>query len=284
MKESRLHIFANLRPEVLLGAVPNLDLERALKHKYRSYPIDENSATFTEDLVWLDDYGVAGQAYWSRPNAALAEPVDGFLSRLQVRRTIAEKLRDINGLLATGDYIEFFGGTVELYVEDATRNPKTQRELHDITFVNHIQARNPDWSQEEVLARRDQLIAYPPDPTDGPAPHMTGAAIDVVLRHKQASPMYVEGAFLNFLREDGDTGDSCNPDYAEYATRGVRYDEADWQQGTLNRRIFYNLMNSAGFQVNPTEYWHWSFGDQMWALLKNRPAALYGYLPSSVLD
>ncbi|MGH7156928.1 MAG: hypothetical protein ACREGG_02360 [Candidatus Saccharimonadales bacterium] len=29
-------------------------------------------------------------------------------------------------------------------------------------------------------------------------------------------------------------------------------------------------------QVNPTEWWHWSYGDQMWAKLRHESVALYG--------
>jgi D-alanyl-D-alanine dipeptidase len=35
-------------------------------------------------------------------------------------------------------------------------------------------------------------------------------------------------------------------------------------------------MIEAGFAANPTEWWHFSFGDQMWAKLTGADAALYG--------
>ena len=36
-----------------------------------------------------------------------------------------------------------------------------------------------------------------------------------------------------------------------------------------NRLLLKDVMEKAGFQRNPREWWHFSFGDQMWAWLNN---------------
>jgi D-alanyl-D-alanine dipeptidase len=35
-------------------------------------------------------------------------------------------------------------------------------------------------------------------------------------------------------------------------------------------------MADEGFAAHPDEWWHFSYGDQMWAALTDAPAALYG--------
>lgn len=41
------------------------------------------------------------------------------------------------------------------------------------------------------------------------------------------------------------------------------------QQHHTNRQLLCNVMEKAGFQRNPREWWHFSLGDQMWAWLNN---------------
>ena len=47
-------------------------------------------------------------------------------------------------------------------------------------------------------------------------------------------------------------------------------------EAQANRRLLYWLMSEAGFANNPTEWWHFSHGDQLWAKLGGHPVALYG--------
>jgi D-alanyl-D-alanine dipeptidase len=47
------------------------------------------------------------------------------------------------------------------------------------------------------------------------------------------------------------------------------------EEARANRRLLYWLMVDAGFASNPSEWWHFSFGDQMWAKLRNEAEALY---------
>ena len=43
-----------------------------------------------------------------------------------------------------------------------------------------------------------------------------------------------------------------------------------------NRRFLYRIMVQAGFANYPEEWWHYSYGDNMWAVIKNKPYAIYG--------
>jgi D-alanyl-D-alanine dipeptidase len=48
------------------------------------------------------------------------------------------------------------------------------------------------------------------------------------------------------------------------------------QEAQANRRLLHWLMAEEGFAGHPDEWWHFSWGDQMWAALTGAPAAHYG--------
>ena len=45
-----------------------------------------------------------------------------------------------------------------------------------------------------------------------------------------------------------------------------------------NRKILYEAMTNAGFINYPLEWWHYSYGDRMWAAYTNRDKCFYGPL------
>ncbi len=264
--------------DALLAPIPDLTAAREAKTGYRDYPIDRNGELFDEELVNIADYGLAGQAYYSRPNAATGEAVPEVPKALQLRKSLAEKLADINKRLADPAITKFFGRPVELYIEDGLRAYNLQKQLYDQVFPHLIWQQNPGISDEQLDAKLRNLIAKPSDDEARPSPHATGGAADVTLRYKRATLGYVRGDEVPLGHVDGDTSDRVLPDYFEQlASVSEAFDLAQ-----RNRRAFYAIMTGkvfgidTGLQVNPTEFWHWSYGDQMWAKLRGEPAALYG--------
>jgi D-alanyl-D-alanine dipeptidase len=250
---------------------------RKRKVGYRSYPLSLGPRN-AEALVDIAEYGIAGQSYYSRPNAAIAAPIAGAAPRIMVRQSIAEKLAAINYELQDSDAVsELLGGAVELYVEEGVRPPALQKHLYETVFPQIIKEQNPSWTTAQILARRDELIADP-DATATPSPHATGAAVDITLRYTNPSMDFAQVAKVEFGRKKMDMGDSTNPDYFEHKPRLTKVD----QIARDNRRIFYWVMRGAlldddsSLEVNPTEFWHWSYGDQMWAALRQAPTAFFG--------
>lgn len=268
----------SIREEALMARIPNMSEMRAKKEGYRDYPIGRTSELFNEEVVDISDYDIAGQAYYSRPNAATGEAVYGISKTLRLRKSLAEKLADINERLKNPDISTFFGGPVELYAEDALRSLELQKKLYEETFPTLIKSQNAHISDEELASRLNELIAKPSEDEDRPSPHATGGAVDVILRYRQDTLDYVQGSEVPVGHVDGDTSRKVYPDYFEHGTPR--------NEGEIvaqrNRRGFYAVMTGEVFgidtqlQVNPTEWWHWSYGDQMWAKLSDRPAALYG--------
>jgi D-alanyl-D-alanine dipeptidase len=116
---------------------------------------------------------------------------------------------------------------------------------------------HPDWPNSRVMRAVHQVTA----PPDGPAPppHSTGGAVDVFL-----------------MTLDGERIDTWSPkklfDPDTYAAdaKGLS------PEANRNRAILREAMSGAGFTNYPSEYWHWSYGDQGWAYRGGHSEAIYG--------
>lgn len=261
-----------LREEFISTPIPSMKERLALKEGYRDIRIDTSDPRFTEPLVRIREFGISGQSYYSRPNALSEHPFRNVESEPELRASVVEALVRINDNLKHPRITELFGGEVELFVEEGARHKDVQAKLYSIEIPDLLRRNNPEFTEEEIKSRRDQIIAYPTIDALRPAPHATGGAFDVSLRYKQTTGNYVEGAAVWMGYRDGDTGDVITPDYFEVLASSDTSDKI----AQRNRRLFYRIMTGelfnepTGFEVNPTELWHWSIGDQMWAALSQK--------------
>lgn len=265
--------------DILTQPIPDQTAARELKKGYREYPLAEQGARDAEPLVDIAEYGIAGQSYYSRPNAATGDPVPGVSPVILVRKSVAERLAAINYALQTSEVIiQLFGRPVELYVEEGVRLPAMQKQLYEETFPELIRKQHPDFSQAEVLRLRDEMIARPPASLSSPSPHVTGAAVDLKLRYAHPNGTFVPKAGVEMGHGNADLSAAAHPDFFEHKPKLTAAEKL----AQRNRRIFYWVMRGAllsddsGFMVNPTEWWHWSYGDQMWAKLTQAPQAFFG--------
>jgi D-alanyl-D-alanine dipeptidase len=274
---SHEHEYNQLIEEALLQPVPNMDGLRERKKGYNELPIDTSHPKFGEPVVNIADYGIAGQAYYSRPNAATEQAVPGVPTPLYLRQSVAETLTRINAALANPAISDFFGGEVELYVEDALRPVALQTQLHDDLIPALLRKNHPEISEEAVVDRRKDIIALPSSDPTRPSPHATGGALDIILRYKQPTLMFVGGSDVPVGHTDGETGERINPDYFEQNEPETDTDRI----AQRNRRAYYAIMTGAAFGTdtglvnNPTEWWHWGSGDQLSAKVRGDKAAYY---------
>lgn len=260
-----------------LPKIPNMVNLRYGKESYKQIPIDFEQELSNDELVNIHDFGIAGQSYYSRPNDIFEFPVTGVPKTSYLRKTVAEKLAVINQLLNSRSIDDFFRGEVELYIEDGVRLLSVQEDLYDNVFPGLIRKQYPNIPNDALNNKRKDLIAEPSVDEDSPSPHLTGGAVDVILRYKQSNKLYVPDCEVN-MREKGLEVDEANyPDYYE-TIENPRVDQVKIRD---NRRAFYNIMTGKAFGAdtefacNPTEWWHWSYGDQLWAYAKNQPQAFY---------
>jgi D-alanyl-D-alanine dipeptidase len=119
--------------------------------------------------------------------------------------------------------------------------------------------------QSAIHAQVMQFWAAPNDDPTAPPPHATGAAVDVTLLDEQ-------GELVSMGTDVDDLTDKAHPSYFRHRNPTFH----------ANRRLLNEVMQQNGFHRNPVEWWHFSYGDQAWALIEalERPsvavAALYG--------
>jgi D-alanyl-D-alanine dipeptidase len=140
-----------------------------------------------------------------------------------------------------------------------------------------VREKHPDFSDQETLAEVEKYWAAPTTSQDSPAPHSTGGAVDLTIcKMRNAEPLYMGSIF-------DDATELAHTDYFETAGRKPKAIEAKESlenfsdaEAKQNRRLLYWLMLEAGFTNNPNEWWHFSWGDQMWAKLTGAKAAVFG--------
>ena len=177
-----------------------------------------------------------------------------------VRQSIAHKLEQISQSLPAG---------LHLVVLDGWRPLTVQQRLRE-AFLLDIQQRFPHLSEEEQQHTLNQFVAQPSSNPKRPSPHVTGGSVDV-------SICDADGNLL-------DMGSAFDAPVDESWTSALESLPASAAQ--QNRRLLYHSMISHGFSNMPSEWWHFDFGNQLWALRTGKEWAVYGLvdigLPNSI--
>ena len=95
-----------------------------------------------------------------------------------------------------------------------------------------------------------------------PPPHSTGAAVDLTLA-TDAGELLAMGSPIDAI------GVVSEPDF--FANTSDPAEQLFHQR----RELLRTVMASAGFAQHPNEWWHYSYGDQLWAWRSGAEAAIY---------
>jgi zinc D-Ala-D-Ala dipeptidase len=249
--------------------VPSSVAELERKRGYRGeVPISFDGALANEPCVEVRSLGLAGANHYNTPlNPPYYVSVPGSIPQLYLRSTVAGKLAAINARLAP------LG--IELWLFDAWRPQAIQRYFHDVWFPGWLRQRNPALSGQALIDEVEKYWSAPTAGPNSPSPHSTGAAVDLTLVFRESrQPLYMGGIF------DDLTQTAWTDGYEHSEPASMSGEEA-----RANRRLLYWVMTEAGFANNPTEWWHYSWGDQLWARLTRQPAAHYGAcIPDGLTD
>jgi zinc D-Ala-D-Ala dipeptidase len=175
----------------------------------------------------------------------------GVVSRLQVAQTLLQQAEP--------------GWRIKVF--DAYRPVEVQQFMVNHTLAELAQTRHliletlSPQEREALLQEVYQFWALPSLDPATPPPHSTGAAIDVTLVNEQ-------GQDVNM----GSPIDEVSP--RSYPNYFAEHQSAEAQQYDHDRQLLADCMIKAGFQRHPNEWWHFSFGDQMWVWLSNPDAPL----------
>ncbi|MEI6528140.1 MAG: M15 family metallopeptidase [bacterium] len=236
--------------------ITDLSGTRQSKGSIYDIPINRHNPLHKERDVDLRKLGIAGANYQFK----ILPTIAGAIENLFVRKTVASILLDIDRELREVGLM--------LYVSDAYRPIQVQRIIYWRNFWK-IKKGKTKLSDEDIRKEMSGWITKVPPKKRlflSPPPHSTGGAVDLDIRQ-------VDGEKLEFGKGKG----LMYPDYFEHESK-QRSLSAREEEARKNRRLLYWLMTEHGFVCNPTEWWHYSIFDQMYADQMGLPAALYGYL------
>ncbi len=172
-----------------------------------------------------------------------------------VRKTIAEKLYKVSEVLPE---------RINLVLIEGYRTLKSQQESWDRKFQK-LKEENPRWTEEQIEQQVRLVVAKP----NLLANHHCGGAIDVTLA-------YSDGTLLD-----------CGTPYpseamsADWYKKFQMFSDEITDEQKVNRTILRDAMETENFVWYPGEWWHYCWGDRMWAVYSNQTECFYGpaYLP-----
>lgn len=246
-------------PMLALERDASLSMETVLRAR-AAVPINECG----EELI---DAGANFPGWEPHPYRSVGAPYGArspYSMRLEVERLLA-RAQELLAARAPG---------LKLCIVDAYRPLAVQHFMVEYQLAALARERGVAPDQIDAALRGElmgevlKVWAAPNTDPACPPPHSTGAAVDVTLLDEQYAPIDMGG------RIDSSGPESLPNFYADAASeKGRSYHE--------RRELLHGVMGDAGFRRMPHEWWHFSYGDQMWALLNwlcggsDRPA-IYG--------
>ncbi|WP_148252115.1 M15 family metallopeptidase [Aidingimonas lacisalsi] len=151
-----------------------------------------------------------------------------------------------------------------LVVLDGWRPWRVQQYLFD-TLYSTIQSKHDELDEQELMRRTREFVSLPSRDPLAPSPHLTGGAVDVTLCD-------ADGLMLDMGTAFDEAIPASHADYFETLTTL----DARQRQARDRRRLLYHAMHAEGFTNLPSEWWHFDYGDQLWASYGGHDRALYG--------
>ncbi|MCH7945760.1 MAG: dipeptidase [Armatimonadetes bacterium] len=181
------------------------------------------------------------------PTLVKAKPFFHYRYETVVRESVARMLCAASKALANG---------YRLGVLEGWRPEHIQRRMY-LRAWNRFKDRHPDWSDVQLKRVVNRYVAPMNDRV--PPPHSTGAAVDLFLLDADTNELD--------MREPFDVQD---PKAFLFHANGLT------DRARERRKLFADALLEGGLTNYPSEYWHWSFGDQGWAYRTGAAHAIYG--------
>jgi len=142
---------------------------------------------------------------------------------------------------------------------DGYRPRVVQNNIYE-KYWQELKKLHPEWDKEKMQNEVGVFITNAQD-TNRIPPHATGGAVDLTL-------VDAEGKELNM----GTEFDYFGPEAAVLYFEGNNINDEVRQ----NRKLLREAMEIMGFRIEPYEWWHYDYGNQLWASTLHKPAAIYG--------
>jgi D-alanyl-D-alanine dipeptidase len=239
--------------------IPDQASVRARRKGCRNLPIDRQTPYDDEPLVDIRAHGIAGENYYfSERNPPYWRRIDGSIPDLLLRESVALKLAEANANLARAG--------LELFVFDAWRPRAVQAYFHDVWMPEQLKTLHPGLRGEALTNEIERYWAAPTKNENSPAPHETGAAVDLSIRWIGGDLLWMGSLF-------DDATSIAHRDHFESKATAMCFSD---DEARANRRLLHWVMGEQGFTGHAEEWWHFSWGDQMWAAVTDKRVAHYG--------
>ncbi|MDC3069657.1 D-Ala-D-Ala dipeptidase [Prochlorococcus sp. AH-736-D21] len=222
---------------------------------WNKIPIEDNGdklIAIPGDLNFIDPH----------PYFKLGAPYKDKSFLWKLREEVVNRLVKVNDYLITNNH--FY-----LLIYDSWRPLEVQEFMFKRAFLLECQKLEIDVSLKNmksyasILKKVEKFWAYPSYDSKSPPPHSTGGALDVCLSDKYGNLIEM-GSSVDQMDE------TSNPDFY----KNLKNEEAIiWNS---RRKLLRDVMTKFGFSQHPNEWWHFSYGDQLWAWKNKKVTAIYG--------
>lgn len=199
-------------------------------------------------------------------------------SEIKLRSGVIERLKRAKAYLNSLSGCERWN----FKIWDGYRLLDTQKRLYDDYFAL-LKERHPEFSNERIDEKVQIFVSPPSRDKNFPAPHNTGGAVDLTIVDENFQELKMGSVFDEFnVRSFTAHFEKDFDDISEMEVEVEQYSVKECQVFKKNRALFLKVMEQAGFVNYFEEWWHFSYGDQEWALQTKSDAAIYGSMESKI--
>ena len=202
------------------------------------------------------------------PYMSLGAPYPDGLDPWFLRKTVVRRL------LKAQQYLSEKNPQLRLALFDAWRPIAVQKFMFEYTIKDKCKSRGIDIGDHSLRESINEIIdevslfwAQPSSDPSTPPPHSTGSAVDLTLVDFNGIPLDLGGK-IDFI------GDISKPNF--YETYSLQNPNSKYHAFHSRRSLLLSVMTMAGFVQHPNEWWHFSYGDQLWSWLSKKGFAIYG--------
>lgn len=185
--------------------------------------------------------------HWIARPVYFQNGLDHALPEIWVRQGVYDRL-----IIAA----EALPSQYRLVLLDGWRPKSIQKFLFE-KIRSEVALSNPSLTDDEVAQKTLLFAARPSDDPARPSPHITGGAVDVTLADEQGTLIEMGSAF---------------DEASDRSWTAALVPSAPSER----RQHLIAAMDHAGFTNLPSEWWHFDYGNWVWAWFSKKPGAFYG--------
>ena len=175
----------------------------------------------------------------------------------------------VSRLLKANNYLQTIHNNYSLILYDSWRPIEVQSYMFYLAYESECKRRGLEFqsndmnSYPEIIKEVEKFWAYPSFDDLFPPPHSTGGAIDLALADSS-------GKLIDMGCEIDNMDVTASPEF---------YSDCDSEESKIwneRRNLLKQIMLKFEFVQHPNEWWHFSYGDQLWAWINQNKKAIYG--------